>query len=262
MLRALLVCLVICFSSLLGITQPAAKPVGLKFQVKLAANQVGKVPESGRVLVGIGPADGEPDFTNYRPPVLPILGADADKFTADQTITLDVNSDVFPIDGLAKLPAGEYTVQAIFATHMDINLPHAPGNRYCTPIKVKLDPSAGTTITLTLDKASASSMRRQGNRDARVPPHTVEAAFGLPRPRPMEYRVGRAAAELREGTRQEIRPDHVVLGWLAVRDTRTPSAIGQTRDSFGCSQMVPGPFGDPYVDSANNGPYGAAFTQG
>ena len=48
---------------------------------------------------------------------------------------------MFPIDGLEKLPAGEYTVQAVFATNRDVNLPFAPGNRYCMPAKVKLDPS-------------------------------------------------------------------------------------------------------------------------
>ena len=44
-------------------------------------------------------------------------------------------------------------MQAIFATNRDINLPDAPGNRYCEPVTVKLDPAAGTTIELTLNKS-------------------------------------------------------------------------------------------------------------
>jgi hypothetical protein len=92
--------------------QPPAKQSRLKFEVRIAADQAGQTPESGRVLVAIGPKNGSPDFTNYRPPVLPVLGADADSFTADKTVTLDANSDVFPAAGFEKLPAGEYTVQA------------------------------------------------------------------------------------------------------------------------------------------------------
>src|SRR5438067_1904132 len=103
--------------------QPARPKPGLKFVVKIDPGQVGAKPESGRVLVGVGKPDGEPDFTNYRPPVLPILGADADAFTADKTVTLDASSDVFPLNGLNELPAGEYTVQARFATNPDLNLP-------------------------------------------------------------------------------------------------------------------------------------------
>ena len=121
--------------------------------MKIDPKQVGAKPESGRVLVGIAKARQRPDFTNYRPPVLPILGADAEAFAADTVVTLDNDSMTFPFGKLKDLPAGEYSVQAIFATNPDINLPNAPGNRYCDPVTVKLDPAAGTTIDLTLDKA-------------------------------------------------------------------------------------------------------------
>ena len=114
-------------------SQPA-KPAGIKFQVKLDPMQVGAKPQSGRVLVGIAKARQRPDFTNYRPPVLPILGADADAFAADTVVTLDNDSLTFPIGKLNDLPAGEYSVQAIFATNRDINLPNAPAIATASPV--------------------------------------------------------------------------------------------------------------------------------
>ena len=86
--------------------EPAKPPAGLRFVVKIASKQVGAKPESGRVLVGVAKAKEIPDFTNYRPPVLPILGADAEAFTADKTVILDATSDVFPLTPLDALPAG------------------------------------------------------------------------------------------------------------------------------------------------------------
>jgi hypothetical protein len=49
------------------------------------------------VLVGIAKKGEIPDFTNYKPPVLPILGADAEAFTADKV--------VIAVGGLGCLPA-------------------------------------------------------------------------------------------------------------------------------------------------------------
>lgn len=260
MRRYLLVIVGLCITSWIGLAQPAPKPVGLKFQVKIAANQVGKQPESGRVLVGIGPADGEPDFTNYRPPVLPILGADAIAFAADKTITLDANSDTFPLDGLEKLPVGEYTVQAIFATNRDINLPHAPGNRYSTPVKIKLDPAAGTTVTLTLEKGlgeqEAEPKQSATHKFLTIPSKLLSEFHG----RPMVYRVGVVLPVNFEKEADKTYGLIVDVGGFGTRYTHATEITPDPR----FVQILPdgaGPFGDPYhVDSANNGPYGAALT--
>jgi hypothetical protein len=239
--------------------RPQAKPAGLKFQVKIAADQVGKVPESGRVLVGIGPKNGQPNFTNYHPPVLPVLGADAENFTADKTITLDADSVCFPADGFGKLPAGEYTVQAVFATNRDIDVPFAPGNRFSQPVKVKLDPAAGTVVTLTLDRAAPDN----------PPTDTATHKFlGIPSKllsdfhgRPMVYRVGVVLPtdfEKEPGKKYGLVLD---IGGFGTRYT----AARRLRPDPRFVQIVPdgaGPFGDPYqVDSANNGPYGEALTK-
>src|SRR5688500_483026 len=75
------------------VAQPAPTG-GLRFVVSLDPKYDG--PVSGRVLVAVGPKNGTPDFTEYKPPVLPVLGADA-TLGAARTATLGDTSDVFPI---------------------------------------------------------------------------------------------------------------------------------------------------------------------
>lgn len=249
-----------------GLTPPVrqahaqpAKPGGIQFRVKIDPKLIAAKPESGRVLVAIAKAKQRPNFTNYRPPVLPVLGTDADPFTADKIVTLDANSDVFPHGKLNELPPGDYAVQAIFATNRDINLPNAPGNRYCDPITVKLDPLAGTVVDLTLNKVY----------EERVPKETKTVKFHkLPSKllsnfhgRPMEYRVG---VVLPPNFDNEPDKKYGLLVDIGGFGTRYTSAAFHSPDPR-FVQIVPdgaGPFGDPYqVDSANNGPYGQALIE-
>lgn len=263
LMRCRLVCLLALFAVALGgLTVPArqappARPAGLQFRVKLDPRLVGVKPESGRVLVGIARAKQRPNFTNYRPPVLPILGTDADPFTADMVVTLDANSDVFPLGKLNELPAGEYSVQAIFATNRDINLPTAPGNRYCDPILVKLDPAAGTVVDLTLTKTFEDRTPKETKtvKFHKLPSKLLSDFHG----RPMEYRVGVVLPP-----NFDSEPDRnygliVDIGGFGTRYTAAARLAADPR----FVQIVPdgaGPFGDPYqVDSANNGPYGQAL---
>jgi hypothetical protein len=236
---------------------PAA--AGLKFEVRLAPGNVPAPAVGGRVLVAVGPAAGRPDFTDTDPPGLPVLGADADKFTGDTVVTLDGKSDTYPLKPLDDLPAGEYTVQAIFAVNRDVNLPDAPGNRYCAPVKVRLDPTAGTVTKLTLDKAFAE----------RKPPDTATHKFlSIPSKllsafhgRPMAYRVG-VCLPPDFATAPDKKYALVVhIGGFGSRYT----GAARFRPDARFVQILldgAGPFGDPYqVNSANNGPYGDALTQ-
>jgi hypothetical protein len=234
-------------------------PKGIAFRVRLDPKQIGAKPESGRVLVAVAKAKRRPDFTNYRPPVLPVLGADVERFAADTVVTLGGHSLTFPLTNLNDLPAGTYSVQAVFATNRDVNLPDAPGNRYCDPVTVKLDPAAGSTIDLTLDRAFAE----------RVPKETATVKFlKLPSKllsdfhgRPMEYRVGVVLPPDFEREPDKRYGLVVDVGGFGTRHTAAARLPADPR----FVQIVPdgaGPFGDPYqVDSANNGPYGAALTR-
>lgn len=232
----------------------------LKFHVSIAAELVGAKPESGRVLVGIGPKNGQPNFTNYHPPVLPILGLDAEKFSADSIVIVDASATVFPDSGLEKLSAGEYTVQAVFATNRDINLPFAPGNAYCEPIKLKLDPKSDSTVRLVLDRRSAlpndSPKDDTTHKFHSIPSKLLSDFHG----RPMFYRV---AVVLPSDFAQEPDKKYGLVVQIGGFGTRYSMASRIQPDSR-FIQILPdgaGPYGDPYqVDSANNGPYGQAFT--
>src|SRR5262249_2953114 len=75
-------------------------------------------PADGRLLVvlGRGGGRGEPreriGATGLN--AAPLLGADVDRFAPGVVGVVDGSSEVFPIESLAKLPAGEYTAQAVF----------------------------------------------------------------------------------------------------------------------------------------------------
>lgn len=236
---------------------PLAAPAQLKFEVKLAANQVGKTPESGRVLVGIAPGNGRISFTNYRPPHSTVLGADAENFTADKTVVLDGTADVFPANGLAKLAPGDYSAQAVFATNRDVNLPNAPGNRSSEVVRFRYDP-AGTTVKLTLATAYPDNPPRD---TATVKYHSVPSKLLSDfHGRPMVYRVG-VVLPTNFATEPDKKYGLVVdIGGFGSRYT----GAARIRPDSRFVQIMPdgaGPYGDPYqVDSANNGPYGAALT--
>lgn len=261
MLRRVFVVLAMLFGSVsvVVVAQPPAKLAGITFRVKIDPSLVGAKPESGRVLVGIAKAKQRIDFTRTDPPVLPILGADADPFTADTVIELHNDSPTFPLMKLNDLPAGDYVVQAIFATNRDITLPHAPGNRYCAPVTVKLDPVAGTVVNLTLDKVFEEPARKETKtvKYLKLPSKLLSDFHG----RPMDYRVGIVLPPNYESEPDKKYGLIVNIGGFGTRYT----SAGGIRPDPRFVQILPdgaGPFGDPYqVNSANNGPYGSALTQ-
>jgi len=235
--------------------QPAARP-GLRFVVAI---DPALPAQTGRVLVAVGPKGGAPDFTEYKPPVLPVLGAEA-ALAPGRTATLDATSDVFPIaPALNDLPAGEYTVQAILATNRDINLPDAPGNLYSAPVKVKLDPAAGTVVGLTLDKTFAEKKPKDTatHKYLALPSKQLSDFHG----RRMTYRVG---VVLPPNFDKEPEKNYGLILDIGGFGSRYTDARRTSPDKR-FVQVVPdgaGPFGDPYqVNSANNGPYGDALIQ-
>jgi hypothetical protein len=236
---------------------PAGAAAQLKFEVTLAADQATSPPQSGRVVVATAPENGRPDFTNYRPPVWPVLGADADGFSADKTITLDAKSDHFPANGMATLPAGNYVAQAVFLTNRDVNLPNAAGNRRSAVVRFKYDP-AGTTVKISLNNRYEEPAPKDTAtvKYLSVPSKLLSDFHG----RPMVYRVGVVLP-----TNFATEPDKkygliVDIGGFGTRYT----AAGRHRPDPRFVQIIPdgaGPYGDPYqVDSDNNGPYGKALT--
>jgi hypothetical protein len=257
MLGRTLAIVALSIMSAAGVAQPPAK--GITFRVKLSPKRLGAKPESGRVLVAIAKSGQRPSFTNYHPPVLPVLGADIEAFTADTVITLDHSSTTFPFIPLHDLPAGDYSVQAIFATNRDINLPNAAGNRYCDPVRVKLAPAAGTTVELTLDKSFTEHVPKASatHKYLKIPSKRLTDFHG----RPMEFRVGVVLPADFDNQPEKRYGLIVDIGGFGTRYT----SAARIRPDPRFVQILPdgaGPYGDPYqVDSANNGPYGVALTE-
>ena len=156
---------------------------------------------------------------------------------------------------LGELPAGEYTAQAYLLTNKDINLPTAPGNRRSAVVKFTSPGPVKLTLGEPLpdDKPADTPTVKF----LHVPSKKLSDFHG----RPMVYRVGVVLP--REFDKQ---PDkkyalHVHVGGFGSRYT----GARRMRPDPRFVQIVldgAGPYGDPYqVDSANNGPYGAALTE-
>lgn len=230
-------------------------PGRLGFTVGVDAKLGG--PHRGRLLVAVGPKNGAPDFTEYKPPVLPVVGVDA-TLDPGRPVEFKTGVEVFPLgDPLRTLPPGEYTVQAILANNPDINLPDAPGNLYCDPVKVELNAARGTEVRLTLDKTFADKKPKDTatQKFLSIPSKLLSDFHG----RPMAYRVG---VVLPANFDKEPDKHYGLIVDVGGFGTRYTAARRMQPDAR-FVQIVPdgaGPFGDPYqVNSANNGPYGDAL---
>ncbi|MFO0804603.1 MAG: alpha/beta hydrolase-fold protein [Gemmataceae bacterium] len=225
----------------------AAPPISVEVRLdpKLAP------AKAGRVVVGFAKKGETPDFTGYKPPVLPILGADAAKFP----VVLDAAAECFPRDGLHNLPPGEYAVQAILMTNPDINLPDAPGNLYGEPVNVKLGDGP---ITLTLDRVRKQNIPKDTatHKYLSIPSKLLSDFHG----RPVSYRVG-VVLPKNHANETAAYALLVDIGGFGTRYTDAAKLEPDPR----FIQIVPdgaGPLGDPYqVNSANNGPYGDALVK-
>lgn len=105
-----------------GMTGGAWGQTTLRFEVTRDAGRTEGL-ENGRLLVALGAkGSARPVFGSIRTGMdaAPVLGRDANNFAPGKTVTLDASSAIFPIASLAKLPAGDYSVQALFASTRDL----------------------------------------------------------------------------------------------------------------------------------------------
>src|SRR5262249_42399691 len=95
---------------------PAAEPATtLRFEVTLAKGLL-DAPADGRLLVVLDRGKNEEPRhtigeTGLNAP--PFLGRDVRGFVPGQTAVVDQGCAIFPIESLARLPAGAYRVQAV-----------------------------------------------------------------------------------------------------------------------------------------------------
>jgi hypothetical protein len=101
------------------------------------------------------------------------FGVDVDGLSPGRPIIIDAKTIGYPLENLAALPAGDYTVQAVFNVYEQFHLADGrnlwlppdkgegqhwnrkPGNPYNAPVDLHLDPTSSAPIKLTLDKVIA-----------------------------------------------------------------------------------------------------------
>src|SRR5882672_10492421 len=123
--------------------RPAQSPT-LRFEVTNNS-----APASGRLMIIIGKTDRpEPRNTIGQTGMdaPPILGRDVNNFGPGVVATIDRSATTFPIASLDALPPGDYYVQALFDSNIDLKSVNAPGNRYSDIQRIHLDPGSGGTV--------------------------------------------------------------------------------------------------------------------
>ena len=148
-----------------------AAAAGLRFDVRYAAG-LRTAPLDGRLLVMLSKEEGdEPRFQiDTSLETQQIFGADVNELEAGEAAILDGSAIGYPVERLAEVPAGEYIVQALVHVYETfhradgrvLKLPmddgegqqwdRSPGNLYSTPRRLRIDPAADQTISLTLDR--------------------------------------------------------------------------------------------------------------
>lgn len=146
----------------------------LRFVVSLPDGD-SAAPVDGRMLVFISTdSSREPRFQiSDGDATQQLFGIDIDGLGAGETAVVDGSAYGYPVHRMARIPAGDYWVQALLHRYETfhrsdghvVKLPmdrgegqqwsRAPGNLYSTPKKIHVDPAKNGEIRLTLDNEIA-----------------------------------------------------------------------------------------------------------
>jgi len=150
--------------------QPLSDSTKMRFAVSFGP-AVGKDPVDGRVLVMISSlAEGEPRLQIIDGPNAQLVfGLDVEGLKPGQDAYVDDSVLGFPLESIAHIPAGTYTVQALLHKYetfhrgdgKTVKMPmdrgegqqwnRAPGNLFSAPRKITIDPAKGEVVRLALD---------------------------------------------------------------------------------------------------------------
>jgi len=254
-----------------GFMPARAQALTLRFELSTNAR-----PASGRLFVIIGKTDRpEPRNTIGETGMnaTPILARDVKNFGLGITAAVDRTAAIFPIESLDALPAGDYYVQALFDSNIDLKSVNAPGNLYSDIQRVHLDPRRGSTVKLELTKVIPPEqpppddpyvkyVKIQSNLLTRFHGRPIYLRAGLILPKdydldenrhyPLRIHIAGYGTRYTSVQRLMAPSSEFRRMWLA---DDTPRMVYLQLDGDG-------PYGDPYqVNSDNNGPYGDAITQ-
>jgi hypothetical protein len=289
-------CLVFCFAAPHG----AWARTGPRFEVSFSAS-IRTEPITGRVFVIVSMTDArEPRLqVGFWGGQTPFFGLDVDQLKPGEEAVIDAGTPGYPATSLKDIPAGEYFVQAlaniytrfprsdghVIWAHMDQwegqQFNRSPGNLYSEIQKVRLDPAAGYSVKLELNKiippvevpADTEWVKRikfeskllsafwghpiyvgatvvlpkgyDSHPDVRYPVVYDQGHFGLGAPFGFRAPLAPATNERRRGD------TGLYQAWISEDFPRLILVTFQHPTPY---------FDDSYaVDSANNGPYGQAI---
>lgn len=171
-LLPLLVALAAASQAPLAVQSAAPVRTKMRFAVSFGP-AVGTDAVDGRLLVIVSSStEGEPRFqVNDGPAGQPVFGIDVDGLKPGQDVYVDGSALGFPLDSIAQIPPGTYTVQALLHKYETFNrgdgktvkMPmdrgegqqwnRAPGNLFSTPRTIAIDPRKGEVVRISLDNA-------------------------------------------------------------------------------------------------------------
>ncbi len=154
---------------LLALPAATTQTPGARFEI-VFTSAAHSDPITGRVYVAISRNDMTPPIRQAGSAGAPLFGVDVEALKPGDAAVSDGRAFGHPVRSVNDIPAGEYVVQAFvnvytrFARadghtvwlHMDQwegqNWRRSPGNLFSTPIKVRVDPKAGSVVRLTCDQ--------------------------------------------------------------------------------------------------------------
>ncbi len=247
----------------------------LRFEVTVAAGLVSG-PQNGRLFVMLNSRSRpEPRLTVGRTgtDAPPVLARDITGFAPGRAEAIDDHAAIFPIESIQRLPAGDYFVQAVFDTNIDLKWIDAPGNLYSRPQKVSLDPATGGVVKIELtEKVPPEELPAETEfiKYVKIQSDLLTKFHG----RPIYLRAGVILPRSHASTPARRYPLRVKIGGYGQRFTAVQRMMNpgddfrRAWDAADAPQMIllhldgDGPYGDSYqVNSANNGPYGDAITR-
>ncbi|HLG14113.1 MAG TPA: alpha/beta hydrolase-fold protein [Blastocatellia bacterium] len=251
------------------------QPAPLRFEVTVASNLL-SAPQNGRLVVILNPdSRPEPRFTVGRTgfDAPPILARDVSGFGPGLAAVVDDSAATFPIDKLADLKEGDYYVQALFDSNVDLKSMNAPGNLYSAVRQVHLDPSGSGTVKIELTGRVAPEQPAAESeyvKFVKIKSELLSSFHG----RPILLRAGVILPKGWSSEPSREYPLRVHIGGYGARYTGAlgmMAAGSEFRAAWldeGAPRMIllfldgDGPYGDCYqVNSDNNGPYGDAITR-
>jgi len=262
--RLPLVAAALTFLAWMGAAPADRRP--LAFEITYEAG-VRPGPISARVYVMLGPAQegrGEPrkwpDSFWFRP--RPFFAVEAEGWKAGEPLRVGPDAVGFP-GPLESLAPGSYAAQAVIRLNSDTHeLGEGEGNAFGSVVVAKLDPEAGGTIALTVDRVVPAKVLKETDRIKLVElPSPLLSAFHR---RPIRHR---AAVILPEGGGTERRATLYIVPGFGGDHHMAGRTIRDPRQNFG-SDMIRvvldpdcGTGHHVFADSATNGPRGRALIE-